>query len=130
MQTATKESDRPGSGGGLNWRQRKKINDRRQEAIKWRNDLIDAYVAALGGPDRVSAITRQDCERAADMAILALNLRRRALRGDASVAISDLTRVEGCADRAVRRLNLPPPNAAAPVPTLADYLAGQHEEDG
>jgi hypothetical protein len=126
VSSATKDGAKPG-GGGLNWRQRKKINERRQEAMRWRQDLIDGYIAALGGPDRVTAIQRQDAERAADMTALALNMRRRALCGDTTVAITDLTRLEGAADRAVRRLCLPAPNAAAPGDDAwRKFLADQH----
>jgi hypothetical protein len=61
------------------------------------------------------------------MAALATNMRRRALRGDATVAITDLARVEGVADRAHRRLGLPPPNAAAPGDDAwRKFLAAQH----
>jgi hypothetical protein len=117
-----------------NWRHRKADIARRQkmaeealarqqQAMAWRKDLIDSYIAALGGPDRVTAIQVQDAERAADMTALALNMRRRALRGDATVKIADLTRLEGASDRARRRLNLPPPNAAAPTSGLHDIVA-------
>src|ERR1700730_1777714 len=99
---ATKEGE-PG-GGYKNWRHRKDDIARRQAAaeealgrsqasMKWRQDLIDTYIAALGGPDRITAVQRQDCERRADMAALATNMRRRALRGDATVKIDDLTRL-------------------------------------
>ncbi len=124
MQTAsaTKDSDQPGSSG-LNWRQRKKANMRRQQEMLHRQLLVDGYTAALGASARSNPIVMTDIERAADLVLLALNMRRRALRGDATVKIDDLTRLEGAADRAVRRLNLPPPGSAAPVKTLADYLA-------
>jgi hypothetical protein len=144
-QQAAKEGE-PVSGY-RNWRHRKADIARRQAlaeealarsqaSMKWRNDLIDAYLAALG--PGVTAIQRQDAERAADMTALALNMRRRALRGDATVRIDDLTRLEGAADRAVRRLNLPEPGPskvskrygkAEPVPTLQDYFAGQVGEE-
>jgi hypothetical protein len=112
--SATKDSDQPGSGG-LNWRQRKK-------AVARRKQLIDGYVAALGGSARVTATQMTDVERAVDMTMLALDMRTRALRGD-KVAITDLVRLEGAADRAVRRLNLPAPGSAAPVMDLHDHAA-------
>jgi len=55
------------------------------------------------------------------MTALAVNMRRRALRGDATVKISDLTRLEGAADRAHRRLALPPPG-----PRWAGYGPARH----
>jgi hypothetical protein len=131
-----------------NWRHRKADIARRQAAAEeaiarqqqsmtWRQDLIDGYLQALGGADAVTAIQRQDAERCADMTALALNMRRRALRGDPTVKIDDLTRLEGACDRARRRLNLPAPGPskvsrygkAEPVPTLQDYFADQAEEE-
>jgi hypothetical protein len=118
-----------------NWRHRKADIARRQalaeealarsqQSMQWRKDLIDSYLQAMGGADAVTAIQRQDAERCADMTALALNMRRRALRGDPTVKIDDLTRLEGACDRARRRLNLPAPNAAPAVPSLQAYLAG------
>jgi hypothetical protein len=89
-----------------------------------RRDLVEAYVQALGGPARVTPVQRVEIERAASLVLLAADMRDRALRGEA-VAITDLTRLEGTADRAIRRLNLPAPDAA-PVQTLADYIARRH----
>jgi hypothetical protein len=42
--------------------------------------------------------------------------------------VNDVVKLENAADRAVRKLNLPAPNAAAPVQTLADYLAAADNE--
>jgi hypothetical protein len=119
--TATKDSAQP------NWRQRKKANERRAQAMQWRQDLIDGYVQALGG--RVTAIQLQDVERCVDMTALALNMRRRALRGDATVKIDDLTRLEGAADRAHRRLGIKSGAAGAPVPSIHDYIATNYGEE-
>jgi hypothetical protein len=109
MQTATKDSE-PGSGA-LNWRQRKKADMRGQ--------LVNAYVRALGGRARVTAIQLQDVERAVDLVLLAKTARAELAAGKATV--NDVVKLENSADRAVRRLNLPPPSAA-PVQTLQDYL--------
>jgi hypothetical protein len=128
MQTATKEE--PGSGG-LNWRQRKKANMRRQQEMQRRKELIAAYVDALGGADRVGPIQLQDIERAVDLTMLASEMRAAVRQGTAKV--SQLTTLEGHADRARRRLNLRPPGSAAPVQTLQDYLASKQaatETDG
>jgi hypothetical protein len=132
-----KDSDKPPVY--RNWRHRKADIARRQalaeealarqqQSMTWRQDLIDSYITALGGPDRVTAIQRQDCERCADMTALALNMRRRALRGDPSVKIDDLTRLEGACDRARRRLALPAPGAAAAVTSLHDIVARRSAE--
>jgi hypothetical protein len=86
-----------------------------------REKLIAAYVAALGGADRISPIQLQDVERAVDLVLLARDMRASVRQGSAKV--SDLTRLEGAADRAVRRLNLPAASTAAPAQSFADYLA-------
>jgi hypothetical protein len=127
MQTASAPKDNEPGSGSLNWRQRKKANERRRQEIERRQSLVDGYVQALGGADRVSAIQMQDVERATDLVLLARDMRAAVRQGTAK--ISDLTRLEGAADRAVRRLNLPPPHAAAPVPTLAEYLAQRTTAD-
>ncbi len=128
MQTAsaTKDSDQPG-GSGLNWRQRKKAVARRQQEMQRRRELIDGYIAALGGADRVNAIQLQDIERAVDLVLLARDMRASVRQGGAA-KVSDLTRLEGAADRAVRRLCLPVPGRAAPVQTLLDYLGASDSE--
>jgi hypothetical protein len=89
-----------------------------------RQQLVRAYVEALGGADRVSAIQMENIHRAVDLTLLARDMRAAVSKGTAKVA--DLTRLEGASDRAVRRLGLPPPGAA-PVPTLAEYLAQRTE---
>jgi hypothetical protein len=141
-----KDSDKPPVY--RNWRHRKADIARRQAAaeealarsqasMKWRQDLIDSFIAELGGSDRITPVQRQDCERCADMEALATNMRRRLLRGDTTVKIDELARLEGACDRARRRLNLPAPGPskvsrygkAEPVPTLQDYFANQQGED-
>jgi hypothetical protein len=90
-----------------------------------RRELIAVFVQALGG--RVSPVQMVEIERAASLLILAADLRTKALRGE-DVAIADLSRLEGTADRAIRRLGIKSgAAAAAAVPTLADYLAGDGE---
>jgi hypothetical protein len=92
-----------------------------------RRDLIDGYAAAMGGMGRVSAAQMVDIARAADLVIIAEQARGKALRG-AEVDLGDLTRLEGAADRAVRRLGIKP-GANAPKPmSLADYLAAKQAE--
>jgi hypothetical protein len=86
-----------------------------------RQQLVAAYVEALGGKARVTAIQLQDITRAVDLVTLASKARAALAAGNAT--INDVVKLEGAADRAVRRLGLPPPNAAPPVPSLAEYLA-------
>jgi hypothetical protein len=87
-----------------------------------RRELIAVFVQAIGG--RVSPVQLVEIERTASLLILAEDLRAKALRGE-DVAIADLSRLEGTADRAIRRLGLKAGAAAQPVPTLADYLASK-----
>jgi hypothetical protein len=135
MQTASapKDGDQPGASG-LNWRQRKKANMRRQQEMQRRKELVDGYVQALGGIARVSAIQLEDIHRCVDLVLMAREMRAAVRQGAAKV--SDLTRLEGAADRAVRRLCLPVPGKAAAPSDDAwrKFLASQHAattgEDG
>ncbi len=118
----------------LHWRTRKKLVARRkaleEESAARKPQLIAAYVRALGEGVRANPIIMLDIERAADLVLMAAEMRVAVRLGTAKV--SDLGRLEGHADRAVRRLNLPPPGAA-PVPSLHDYLATHYaaaEGDG
>jgi hypothetical protein len=92
-----------------------------------RQQLVAAYVEALGGKARMTAIQAQDVERAVDLVLLAREMRASVRQGAAK--ISDLTRLEGAADRAVRRLNLPPSGSAAPM-GLHDIVAKHTTEGG
>src|SRR5260370_18946336 len=120
--SAPKDSDQP---SGLNWRQRKKLVARRkqleEESAARKPAMIAAYVALLGGADRVNPIQMTDIERAVDLTLIASELRAAARLGTAKV--SQLTTLEGHADPARRRLNLPgdDPCSPAPVITLNDH---------
>ncbi|SHM06896.1 hypothetical protein SAMN05444159_7588 [Bradyrhizobium lablabi] len=91
-----------------------------------RKELVDGYVTALGGPDRVTPLQMVEIERAAGLTLLAQEMRAKALRGE-DVAITDLTRLEGTLDRATRRLGLNIGAAAhrEPVADLQSYLANK-----
>jgi hypothetical protein len=91
-----------------------------------RQRMVAAYTAALGGPDRITEIQRQNIMRAADLEMLASQARRAAARGE--VSIGDVTRLEIQAHKAIRALNLPAPGAAAAPSGDAwrEFLAG-HE---
>jgi hypothetical protein len=126
MQTeSAPKDDEPGSGG-LNWRQRKKANERRQQEIERRKQIVDGYVQKLGGIERVNALQRVEIERVVDMTLLAEGMRARALRGEA-INIGDLVRLEGALSRVLRSLNLPPPGRAAPADDAwAKFLSDHH----
>jgi hypothetical protein len=101
--------------------------DGRSSDARRRRDLIMTYTDALGGADKVSAATVNDIVRAVDLVIIDEQARAKALRG-ADVDLGDLTRLEGAADRAVRRLGIKP-GANAPKPmTIAEYLAAKQAQ--
>jgi hypothetical protein len=97
--------------------------DNRSSHGRRRRDLIRDYVTALGGAEKVPPATMNDITRAADLVALAEKTRADALRGDA-VDMGDLVRLEGAADRAVRRLAIKPGTPTGP--TLQEYLAAKY----
>lgn len=118
-------------------RARASNNPRRLEGLdgrsahgRRRRDVIDGFVAALGGPDRVTDPMMSDVVRAADLTLLAERARADALRGGAEINVGDLVRLEGARDRAVRRLNLAS-NGQHPsaVPTVDELFAVADEAD-
>jgi hypothetical protein len=90
-----------------------------------RRELVASFVEALGG--RISPVQRVEVERCASLLILAEDMRAKAFRGE-NVSISDLSRLEGTCLRALQRLNLPAPNAAAPVSSIHDHVAQRAAE--
>ena len=84
-----------------------------------RQQLVAAYIEALGG--NVGPIVMQDVERAVDLVLLARDMRAAVRQGTAKV--SDLTRLEGASDRAIRRLGIKP-GAVAKVVPLRERLRG------
>jgi hypothetical protein len=89
-------------------------------AGRLRQQMTAAYTAALGGAGRVNAIQLEDIHRAVDLVMLASEMRAAVRQGTAKV--SDLTRLEGAADRAVRRLCLKPGAVAAAIVPLRERL--------
>ena len=88
--------------------------------------LANAFILALGGPDRVSAVQMADIKRAAELGALAEATRSRIMRVGATGAseLTALIRLEGTASRAQRALGIKP-GASAPIPTLAEHLASR-----
>jgi hypothetical protein len=118
--TAMKEGET-----ALNWRQKKKLAAAKGEALRFRQQVVDDYAARIGAGARTDRIVMRDIERVADLELLTREMRAAVRLGTAKV--SDLTRLEGAADRARRRLNLPAPNAAAPSDDAwRKFLASQH----
>jgi hypothetical protein len=98
--------------------------DGRSSDARRRRDLIMTYADALGGADKVSAATVNDIVRAVDLVIIAEQARAKALRGDKGVDLGDLTRLEGAADRAVRRLGIKQDAGASRVVPMRERLRG------
>jgi hypothetical protein len=98
--------------------------DNRSSAGRRRRDLIRSHVDALGGPDKVSPAVMLSVTRAVDLTMIAEQLRAAALRGVA-IDMGDLVRLEGAADRAVRRLGI----GAQPKPAtdlLHEHLSAKY----
>jgi hypothetical protein len=62
-------------------------------------------------------------DRAAQLVALAEDARSRRLSGDMTVTLEDLVRIDNSAARAVRQLGIGATPAAAPAPSLRDYVA-------
>ena len=85
-------------------------------------DLVRAYLQMLGNPadiERQAAVIA-----AAELQVLAEEARTGALKEAGHADLDQVIRLQGAADRAVRRLGLP---KASPTssPTLAQYLAAK-----
>lgn len=90
-----------------------------------RCDLINSYVAALGGEANVPPLRMAQVLKAAELVAIAENLRRKSLIGE-PVDLSELIRIENLAGRAEKQLNLSAPSARK-GPTLEAYLASKRE---
>jgi hypothetical protein len=88
--------------------------------------MVAAYVAALGAGVRSNPIVMTDIERCADLIMLAKTARAGLAAG--KTTIDDVVKLENAADRAVRRLGLPAPGAAAAVPNIHDHAARRAAE--
>lgn len=99
--------------------------DGRTAAARRVKVLIAGFVAQLGGAAVVDAAILVACRRAAELAVVAEERRRQALRGEA-IDLAELVKIEGAADRATRRLGLDryqrKPTAG---PDLRSYLASK-----
>jgi hypothetical protein len=85
-------------------------------------DLVRAYLGALGHPadiERQAAVIA-----AAELQVLAEEARAAALKEGAAADLDRVVRVQGAADRAVRRLGIKPGGAPKP-PSIKDYLAAR-----
>jgi hypothetical protein len=99
--------------------------DGRTRAGRRRADLIEQFIAELGGADAVNPVMMLKIRRAAELAVVSEELRAATMRGalHSDVALLSLARIEGMADRALRRLRLDQKREPAAAPGLREYLA-------
>jgi hypothetical protein len=79
-----------------------------------RRDLVQTFMAALGGPSVVNDLTQVTVRKAAELVVLAEATRANMLNGEPADMLA-LVRLEGVAARAVKALGLriePPPARA------------------
>jgi hypothetical protein len=87
-------------------------------------DLVRAYLAALGNPvevERQAAVIA-----AAELMVLAEHLRAAALRDAGHADLDQVIRVQGAADRAIRRLGIKAPAERDAGNDLAAYLRDRY----
>ena len=86
------------------------------------SDLVRAYLKALGNPASIGH--QAAIIAAAELQVLAEEARTAALRNAGRADLDQVLRLQGVADRALRRLGLVDQKRPAVVgPTLAEYLA-------
>jgi len=85
-------------------------------------DLTRAYLAAVGDPRDLGR--QAEVIAAAEMQVLAEEARAAALRKPEKADLDAIVRIQGAADRALRRLGIKP-STGSHVPTLADYLSSK-----
>lgn len=86
-------------------------------------DLLESYISSLGGYAALSDSQLNDARRAAELTALAERARAQALQQSGVVDLTALVKLEGAADRAVRRLGIAPGAHSKPAAILSDYLA-------
>jgi hypothetical protein len=98
--------------------------DNRTAAGRRRRDLVDAFIAGLGG--EASPVKLAEVRRAADLTALAEEMRAKALKTgtDATEAMA-LVRLEGAASRARRALGL---KETASDANFLDQLYGDEDD--
>jgi len=97
--------------------------DGRTRAARRAREIVSQLSAELGG--KLSPIQNAAVERAAALLALAEDARTRRLAGDEAVGLNDLVRIDGSADRALRRLRSITANPSPSSMTLRDYLRTQ-----
>ena len=97
--------------------------DRRTRAWRRRCELVDAFVAELGGRDQISAVLMAKVEAAAELAVVAEMTRAAFMRGAPDVTANDTTRAAAVAARAFSALGIGTRKPKAP--SLSEYMASR-----
>lgn len=97
-----------------------RLVDRRSREWKRRVELVEAYVAAFGGPDAVDDVLASKIEMTAEMRVIAELSRAKFLADTGGVSLEDIVRLENQAARAERALALPKRTGHTTAPTPAD----------
>lgn len=98
--------------------------DRRTRIARRIAAITSALLSWMGGDEAMTPLQRTDIRRAAELTALAEDARARALRA-AQPDLAVVVKLEGAADRAVRRLKCNPPEEHA---TFAERLAHELAE--
>jgi hypothetical protein len=101
--------------------------DGRSKPAKRAKELAASFVAQLGDA-ALDAATSAAVQKAAELVVVAEEIRAKALRGEA-VDFTALIKIENAARRAVADLGLDRKRPSAPAMTLADYLDANHQAD-
>jgi hypothetical protein len=114
------------------WRRSRLDLDGRSAAAKRVNKLVGLFVAELGGPAAVTPTTMLAIRRAAELVVASEELRASTLSAafmPTDVGMLALVRLEGLADRAVRRLHLDRKREHAVELRPAPYKPGPPEDE-
>lgn len=113
--------------GALPANNRARLTNKPHKAVNGRTavgrrvrDLAESFAASLGGWPKLTDMQVAAIRRAAELSALAEQTRVEALRKGCADPLA-LSRLEGCADRAVRRLGMDR-KREPPGQTLAEYL--------
>jgi hypothetical protein len=87
-------------------------------------DLVGAYLAALSNPLEIER--QAEVIAAAELQVLAEAARSAALRQVGHADLDQVIRLQGAADRAVRKLGLPDRRREPEGPTLSDVLRARY----
>ena len=89
-------------------------------------DIADQLAAGLGGWSALTELQAAAVRKAAELAALAEDARAKRLKGDTTITLDDVVRLDRLAEQSVRRLGLPSAAgepAETPAPDLRTYLA-------